>query len=138
MGKKRVKVSRTLRTRIFIPLCQVVNYLYAICPQSNICFFALLLCLLCTKHQSRMVMNCFFLRGIFLDFFIFMYVIQHSFICRPFRVHCVGGCWDRTQDCCDFGIDRYKRYNHSARSPPHFFHIHFQQCRREEKTVKGG
>ncbi len=17
--------------------------------------------------------------------------------------HCVGGCWDRTQDCCDFG-----------------------------------
>jgi hypothetical protein len=22
----------------------------------------------------------------------------------PLRFHCVGGCWDRTQDCCDFGI----------------------------------
>ncbi len=23
----------------------------------------------------------------------------------PLRLHCVGGCWDRTQDCCNFGID---------------------------------
>jgi hypothetical protein len=23
----------------------------------------------------------------------------------PLRFHCVGECWDRTQDCCDFGID---------------------------------
>ncbi len=22
----------------------------------------------------------------------------------PLRFHCVGGCWYRTQDCCDFGI----------------------------------
>ncbi len=22
----------------------------------------------------------------------------------PIRFHCVGGCWNRTQDCCDFGI----------------------------------
>ncbi len=22
----------------------------------------------------------------------------------PLRFHCVGGCWDRTQDSCDFGI----------------------------------
>ncbi len=21
----------------------------------------------------------------------------------PLRFHCVGGCWDRSQDCCDFG-----------------------------------
>jgi hypothetical protein len=34
-----------------------------------------------------------------------MYVIQHCFICRPLRFHGVGGFWDRTQDCCDFGID---------------------------------
>ncbi len=27
------------------------------------------------------------------------YCMQHCFICRPFRFHCVGGCWDRTQDC---------------------------------------
>jgi hypothetical protein len=23
----------------------------------------------------------------------------------PLRIHCVGGCWDRTQDCCDFELD---------------------------------
>ncbi len=26
----------------------------------------------------------------------------------PLRFHCVGGCGDRTQDCCDFG-DRQRR-----------------------------
>jgi|LakMenEpi03Aug12_release.lakeMendotaPanAssembly.Ray.scaffolds.fasta_scaffold173785_1 hypothetical protein len=29
-----------------------------------------------------------------------MHFIQHCFICRPR----VGGCWERTQDSCDFGI----------------------------------
>jgi len=38
------------------------------------------------------------------EFFGFLlYFIQHSFICH-LRFHCVGGWWDRTQDCCDFGI----------------------------------
>jgi hypothetical protein len=23
----------------------------------------------------------------------------------PLRFHCVGGCWERTQDCYDYGID---------------------------------
>jgi hypothetical protein len=23
----------------------------------------------------------------------------------PLRFHCVRGCWDRTQDCCDSSID---------------------------------
>jgi hypothetical protein len=27
-----------------------------------------------------------------------MYDIQHCFVWRPLRYHCVGGCWDRTQD----------------------------------------
>ncbi len=45
-----------------------------------------------------------FVKGGFFWFFLLMYVIQHCFICR--RFHCVGGCWDRTQDFCDFGIDR--------------------------------
>jgi hypothetical protein len=27
---------------------------------------------------------------------------------RPLRFHCVGGYWDRTPDCCDFGIDRQR------------------------------
>jgi hypothetical protein len=31
-----------------------------------------------------------------------MYVIEHCFICRASdSLHCVGGCWDRTQDCGD-------------------------------------
>jgi hypothetical protein len=38
------------------------------------------------------------------DFFS-KYCIQHCIICRPLRFHCVGGCWNRTQDsCADFGI----------------------------------
>ena len=47
----------------------------------------------------RYVSDCIFI-------YIFIYVIQHCFICLPpLRFYCVGGCWDRTQDCCDFGID---------------------------------
>jgi hypothetical protein len=26
------------------------------------------------------------------------------------RFHCVGGCWDRIQDCCDFAIDSQTLY----------------------------
>ncbi len=39
----------------------------------------------------------------FLDFFMF---VLYSTLLRlpPLRFHCVGGCWDRTQDSCDFGI----------------------------------
>jgi hypothetical protein len=42
--------------------------------------------------------------GGFLDLF-FMYVLYSTLIhMPPLRSHCVGGCCDRTQDCCDFGI----------------------------------
>jgi hypothetical protein len=34
------------------------------------------------------------------------------------RIHCVGGCWDRTQDCCDFVNDSCRRSNHLGRSHP--------------------
>jgi hypothetical protein len=41
-------------------------------------------------------------RGLSLDF---KYCIQHCFMCHPLRFYYfVGGCWDWTQDCCDFGI----------------------------------
>ncbi len=43
-------------------------------------------------------------------FFSFNIRYQHCFICRRFL--CVGGCWDRTQDSCDYGIGR--RSKHSA------------------------
>ncbi len=38
---------------------------------------------------------------------IFSLYVRYSTMLHlpPFRFHCVGGCWDRTQDCCDFGID---------------------------------
>jgi hypothetical protein len=36
----------------------------------------------------------------------FFFYVLYSTLLRlpPLRSHCVGGCWDRTQDCCDFGI----------------------------------
>ncbi len=38
---------------------------------------------------------------------IFYFYVRSSTLLHllPLRFHCVGGCWDRTQDCCDFGID---------------------------------
>jgi hypothetical protein len=41
-------------------------------------------------------------RGIF---WIFFYVLNSTLLhLPPLRLHCVGGCWDRTQACCDFDI----------------------------------
>jgi hypothetical protein len=37
------------------------------------------------------------------DFIIFIYL-------PPVRFLCVEGCWDRTQDCCGFGIDSQTLY----------------------------
>ncbi len=43
--------------------------------------------------------------GAVLDF-LFFYVRYSTLLhLPPLRFHCVGGCSDRTQDCCDFGID---------------------------------
>jgi hypothetical protein len=42
-------------------------------------------------------------RGIF--FIFFMYALYSTLLHLPsLRFHCVGGCWDRTQDNFDFGI----------------------------------
>jgi hypothetical protein len=47
------------------------------------------------------VILIFLNRGVF-EFFCFLYLtLLHL---PPLRFRCVGGCWDRTQDCCDFGI----------------------------------
>jgi hypothetical protein len=38
-------------------------------------------------------------------FFGFFCVLYSTLLHLPsLRFHCVGGCWDRIQDCCDFGI----------------------------------
>ncbi len=44
-------------------------------------------------------------RGIFLDFFFFCVRYSRQLHLPPLRFHCVGGCWDRTQGRCDYGID---------------------------------
>jgi hypothetical protein len=43
-------------------------------------------------------------RGIFMMFSF--YVLGYTTLLNlpTLRFRCVGGCWDRTQDCCDFGI----------------------------------
>ncbi len=40
-------------------------------------------------------------------FFYFSFYVRYStmFHLPPLRFHCVAGCWDQTQDFCDFGID---------------------------------
>jgi hypothetical protein len=46
-----------------------------------------------------------FLKEAFLYFFHF-HVSYSILLCLPpFRFHCVGGCWGRTQNCCDFSVD---------------------------------
>jgi hypothetical protein len=41
----------------------------------------------------------------YVDGGIFFYVLYSTLLyLPPLRFHCVGGYWDRTQDCCDFGI----------------------------------
>jgi hypothetical protein len=44
------------------------------------------------------------IRGDFFGFFLFMSLFNTASSAAP-RFHCVGGCWDRTQDCYDFGMN---------------------------------
>jgi hypothetical protein len=38
------------------------------------------------------------------DFFLDLVVLYSTMLyLPPLRFHCVGGCWDRSQNCCDFG-----------------------------------
>jgi hypothetical protein len=73
-------------------------------------------------------------RGIF---WIFKELYSNCFTCRrptPLRFRCVGGCCDRTQDCCDSGIGRSDALTnwldliHQAR-------FHQDHLKRDEVTV---
>ncbi len=93
-------------------------------------------------------------RGIFRDFFTFMYVIQHCFISRPADSIVTGGCWNRTQNSCNFGTDSQtedagieprtlatlaltvKRSNHLARSHPPLARSH-PQAEKKALNKKG-
>ncbi len=42
-------------------------------------------------------------------FWDFSYVLHSTLLhLPPLRIHCVGGCWERSQDCCDFRIGSQK------------------------------
>jgi hypothetical protein len=50
------------------------------------------------------------IKGDFFGSFLFMYDIYDIFFSTllhlpHLRFHCVEGCWDRTQDSCDYDID---------------------------------
>ncbi len=47
-----------------------------------------------------------YLTGGFFDFFFFLCTAFNTASSAALRFHCVGGCWDRTQDCCYFGYAR--------------------------------
>ncbi len=55
-----------------------------------------------TIHTGFLFLCNILNRGIFR--FFFLYVLYSTLLhLSPLRFHCVGGCWDRIQDCCDFG-----------------------------------
>jgi hypothetical protein len=58
--------------------------------------------------------NIEILKGGIFGFFYFLCTYSTLLHLRPLRFHCVGGCWDKTQDYCDFCIDTARRSNHSA------------------------
>ncbi len=56
------------------------------------------------KTEGEKINKKFVNRRIFLDFIIFYVLYSTLLHLPPLRFHGVGRCWDRTQDCCDFGI----------------------------------
>ncbi len=55
------------------------------------------------KHITAFQLHVDILIEVFLNFFSH---VLYSTVppLPPLRFHCVGGCWDRTQNCCDFDI----------------------------------
>ncbi len=50
------------------------------------------------------------------DFLIFFVLYSTLLNLPPLRFCCVGGCWDRTQECCDFGIGSQTLYHSETSS----------------------
>ncbi len=89
---------------------------------------SILLVLVVVKGIPMQCTSKLFLEGNFI--FIFMYAL---FPLPSPRFHCVGGCWDRTQDCCNFVIDSQTLkkplgdlIHYLARSHPHSARSHTQ------------
>ncbi len=46
--------------------------------------------------------------GVFLVFYVLYLTLSHL---PPLTFFCVGGCWDRAQECCNFSIGRKTRFS---------------------------
>jgi hypothetical protein len=55
----------------------------------------------------------------------------------PLRIHCVGGCWDRTQDCCDFSFDSQKLSSVLVRSHPILLDLIIETSKGHAKHILG-
>jgi hypothetical protein len=62
-----------------------------------------------SPNKQKKVHKVNFFQEDFLDLFFFYVRYSTLLHLPPFRFHCIGGCWDRTQDCCS---------KQSARSHP--------------------
>jgi hypothetical protein len=66
--------------------------------------------------------------------FFFMYDIQHCFICRPLRFHCVVGCGIEPGTVATTAL-AVRRSNHSARSHPYSARSHPLSARSHPQVV---
>jgi len=55
-------------------------------------------------HRLPLHHRHFFFLNIFWGDISFFVLYSTLLYLPPLRFHCVGGCWDRTQDSCDYGI----------------------------------
>ncbi len=78
------------------------------------------------KYHKKIACPFVYFRETRRDFFLFMYAtLLHL---PPLKFHCVRGRWDRTRDCCDFGIDSQTLYplgEFSSTRPRNFVHLQY-------------
>ncbi len=82
---------------IFFKICKTFNFHCATWTSNlvHILFFRQYFCLNISLFTTAI-----------LDWIFYICNLQYSTLLHlpPLRFHCAGGCWDWTQECCDFGI----------------------------------